>query len=145
MHIEISQLHPKLDGDYPLEWDFTKRELHYIKRTSGVRPVELLDALINADAALVVAMTSVALTRAGVVFDEDVLWDDHGSITFVDDEEDEETLPPAETPLSSEPGGGEKNSTSGPSSEGTSGNPGSGPSRTGSPVSDIGSDSNPKT
>lgn len=132
MHIKISALHPKLDGEWPLEWDFTKRELHYIKRTSGVRPVELLDALVNADAALVVAMTAVALGRAGVLFDEDVLWEDHGAIRFVDDEEDKAEVPPAETPSPSDAGDGEKNASSGPLTASTSESPENGPSLTGS-------------
>lgn len=75
---------PPWDGDYEFpDLSFTNRELHEIKKLSGVRAGELFDALVAGDAAVDVAVTCVILARSDKHVDPDDLWDaEGGAITF---------------------------------------------------------------
>lgn len=98
---------PPYDGDYEIDLggEFTNKELHTIKKVSGVRVLELQDAGDSGDNDLVVAFAVIALERAGYKVDVDVLWNAPvGKITFI---EEAEESPPAETPEQS--GSGNEN------------------------------------
>lgn len=73
------------DGEYDIDVSvLTNRDLHTIKRISGVRAGELQDAMEAADADLIVAFTVIALQRHGKPVIEDILWDaPAGKITYV--------------------------------------------------------------
>ncbi len=94
-----------VDFNYDGEWEidvsyFTNRELHLIKRLTGVRAAELEAAFAAGDNDLVVAMAAIALQRNGKPLHEDVLWDARaGTITFVggDDADPPAEAPPSET------------------------------------------------
>jgi hypothetical protein len=77
---------PPYDGEYEFDdSSFTNRELHTIKQISGVRPGEFLEAGAALDNDLVVALTIIALRRAGHTVNEDAIWDaEVGRITFAD-------------------------------------------------------------
>jgi len=86
------------DGSYPLDDGFTMRELHTIKTVAGVRGAELSDAFASGDTDLVVAFALIALRRAGVDADTDVLWDAEAGairVEFGDEPDDEENPPVA--------------------------------------------------
>ena len=73
--IKITGIGRAYDGEYPFDGTyFTNRELHTIKRMSGVRAGEIPAALEAGDNDLVVALTMIALERNGKVVNEDVLW-----------------------------------------------------------------------
>ncbi len=117
---------PPYDGDYPIELErITNRELSTIKRLSGVRGAELSDAFAAGDNDLFVALTIIALQRAGKIVAEDAIWDaESGSITFSlgpVEEEVPESGPPSPPPT--DPGanvtGGDMNGSSGADSEPT--------------------------
>lgn len=60
------------DGTYEIDLStLTGRELHFIKRLSGVRAGELVDGLLATDYDLVIAIACVALTRDGHPHAED--------------------------------------------------------------------------
>lgn len=73
--IKITGIGRAYDGEYPFDGTyFTNKELHTIKRMSGVRAGEITAALEAGDNDLVVALTMIALERNGKVIHEDVLW-----------------------------------------------------------------------
>ena len=130
--IKIEQIHP-YDGEYDLDLSyFTMRELHTIKRVAGVRAGELDDAINSGDSDVVVALTVIALERAGKNgVNVDLIWDaPMGRVSLIaGDEEPVEddavpppTVPPASGGVSSSPG---------------SESPASDPSPTGIPPSDT--------
>jgi len=92
-HFHIKGLHPQYDGDHPIQLDdLTNRELHTIKKISGVRAAELQDSFVAGDNDLIVAFAIIALQRAGLVVSEDVIWDAPvGAIEFVADVEEEDS------------------------------------------------------
>ncbi len=86
------------DGPYDFDPSFTNRELHTIKRLTGVRAGELGDALEAGDSDLLVALAAIAIVRAGKQLDENLLWDaEGGSITYEGgiEEEDDADPPPS--------------------------------------------------
>lgn len=87
---------PRIKGSYPLDLVFTHRDFSTIKRVSGVRANEVMDALNAGDLDIVVALAMIALQRAVVPFHEHDLWDaPAGSITL-EIEEEEDADPPAQ-------------------------------------------------
>lgn len=63
------------DGEYEFDAGyFTNRELHTMKRLSGIRAGELAEALAAGDNDVIVAMTVIALQRHGKYVDEDLIW-----------------------------------------------------------------------
>jgi len=128
------------DGEYDLDVSyFTNRELHTIKRVAGVRAGEIEEAFAAIDTDLVVALAVIALNRAGVAPDENLIWDaPSGTIVFIADEpEDEagEQSPPVQpiSPSSSGQSGVKPTSdeSSGDASSTTSESPPAAPSPTG--------------
>lgn len=124
---------------YDGEWEFdsgffTNRELHTIKRISGLRAGELNEALKAGDTDLVVALAVVALQRHGKQVDEDTIWDaEGGDVQFVgvpDTSEEGDEGPPGVAAPSDGSSGAALTDSSEP--------PASPPSRTGSPLSAIG-------
>lgn len=81
---------PPYDGEYEVDVSyFTNRELHEIKRLTGVRAGELQDAFDAGDSDLIVAIAAIALKRAGKQVVDDLLWDaEAGSVMFVAGEDD---------------------------------------------------------
>lgn len=66
MRVTIEEVHPGLDGEYPLDIDtLTNREYHEIKRVSGVRAGELNESLFAGDLDVVVALALIAMKRNG--------------------------------------------------------------------------------
>ncbi len=136
----------RLDGDYDADISsFTQRELHLIKKESGVRAGEIQEAFEAGDSDLVVAIALIVLQRAGkgdASQYRDAVWDsDVGSITFdlTDEEraeaEKDDALPPTSEPAAT----GNASDASGLSGEpSTAGSEplANGRSRTGSPLSD---------
>lgn len=63
------------DGTYDFDdFAFTNRELYEIRKLSGVRAGELIEALEANDTAAYVGVGVVVLTRAGKQIDADDLW-----------------------------------------------------------------------
>jgi hypothetical protein len=92
-----------LEGEFAFDPVYSHRDFRTIKRLSGVRAAEVMDALNAGDLEVVVAMAVITLERAGVPFTEDQIWDsDAGSITIVADEEEEASPPVQELSPSNE-------------------------------------------
>ena len=91
------------DGEYEFDAStLTNRELHTIKRLTGVRAGELEDAMRAADTDLLIAFAAIAINRAGKPVIEDVLWDAPiGLIRYVGEESD--ARPPDEATQGHEP------------------------------------------
>lgn len=89
---------PPYDGEYELDIGSLKnRDWSTIKRLSGVRPLELVNALKASDADVIVAFAVIALQRSGKFpyIDEDVLWDaESGEIRLVLGDEGADASPP---------------------------------------------------
>jgi len=100
--IVIEGVQAGYDGEYDVDLGyFTNRELHTIKRLTGLRVGELDEAMRTGDSDVLVAFCVLALQRHGKPVDEDALWDAQaGSITIVVGEE--EALPPPVALLSNE-------------------------------------------
>lgn len=120
-----------LDGEYPIDLSyFTSRELHAIKKLTGLRVGELDDAMAAGDSDVLVAFAVLALQRNDKRVDEDALWDaPAGSVTIVVGEDD---TPPLESvqPASN----GESPTSSGDASTSVSGLRENDPSPTGTQV-----------
>jgi hypothetical protein len=88
--IVIEDVHVGYDGEYDVDLSyFTNRDLHTIKRLTGLRVGELDEAMRTGDSDVLVAFCVIALQRHGKPVDEDVLWDAQaGSITIVVGEEE---------------------------------------------------------
>lgn len=103
---------PPYDGEWEIDLSyFTNRELHTIKRMSGVRGGELEDALAKIDNDVGIALFVIALERSkkfpNIV--EDIIWEARSdAIRFVEDEaaREDDAGPPAQPPVT-EPGPGE--------------------------------------
>lgn len=105
--ITITNVNPLIDGDHEFDWPLTSREEHYVKTLSGVRPLELPEALANHDAAAWVALASIVLNRNGKRHEIDALWDaPPASIGFSETKQETDALPPAEAPAKKESGDG---------------------------------------
>lgn len=122
-------------GEYPLDLSFfTNRELHMIKKETGIRAGELFGAFDAGDTDLLVALAMIAIRRAGKGSpDADVLWElPAGKITLDVTDEDADAGPPAEVPdessesdrASSSGSSASGESSQEPSSQSDSGNPG---------------------
>lgn len=122
LKIKITGLLPAVDGDYQLDESyFTNRELHLIKRETGVRAGELEEAFEAKDNDLLVVLAEVALARNGKTVPLDVLWDAKGGqITIEAVQQEADTDPPGEA-RKSEPA----SPTSDDGSNGSSGKPSS--------------------
>lgn len=135
------------DGEYELDmtW-FTNDELHQIKKLTGLRPAEYVQAIEQLDNDLVVAFGLVALGRAGLTVPASVLWQARVGAIQLDlsdleeqAQEEGEDLPPESAPVASVAGDGRK-LLSGVSSSNDGDSPqGNGQSDTGSQSSDTGS------
>lgn len=143
-HIHIEGV-PPYDGDHEIDFDtrgFTNRELHTIKRLSGVRANELAASFAAGDNDLNVAMVVIALERNGHRVGpqgEQLLWDasvDAISIVTGDEEEaeaEDDVGPPSPRPIAHEPPASEDepSGSSGTASNGGGDHPASAQSRTG--------------
>jgi hypothetical protein len=100
---------PPYDGDYDLdlEHQFNGNELHLIKKVAGVRLGEIDEALRAKDYDLYVALAAIGIWRAGKVTKNNVhdlvellMEAEGGKISFkdTDDEQGDETGPPAVAP-----------------------------------------------
>jgi hypothetical protein len=141
---------PRFNGEYPVDLTdrpFTMREFHLIKKISGARAGELIDAMAAGDTDVIVALAVIALIRnqkigkeQALPVSEALLESDIGSIVYLGDEEAEPVPPPSET---GEPGSSEPSS---PTSNGSGDAPSATiPPSTGTPVSPTGSPASPST
>lgn len=84
---------PSFDGDYPIELGgWTMRELHIIKRISGVRGGEMSEAFKAGDTDLMLAMAVIAVRRNNrdwEAFEKHAWETDAIAITFVDGDQEE--------------------------------------------------------
>ena len=137
---------PPYDGEYEisLEQFFNGDELHFIKKRSGVRAGELEEAFRAGDYDVILGIAVIAMERAGVTVDPDVIWKAQlGKIEFIADEE-ADAGPPASTPPPANDerrSGDEKPGSSGDSSRPTGAPPANDLSRTGIPDSATGATS----
>ena len=86
-----------VDGKtYAIPDSFTYREMGTIKQISGVRAGHIADALEHGDTDLIVAITVVAMRRAGHDVDADYIFDlDSSAIEIRADEPEVDDSPPA--------------------------------------------------
>jgi hypothetical protein len=96
--VQIKDLHP-LDGEYDFNvGEFTHGDWHTIKKVSGVRAGEFMEALTAADTDVVVALAVIALEKAGKQTTVEYLWSAKGGQIRVDfsDEKpaEDDALPP---------------------------------------------------
>lgn len=135
---------PGADGTYDADLTyFTNRELHEIKKQTGLRAGDLMDAFEAGDNDVVVAFALVALGRLGKAALADLLWDAPAGTGFRFDFTDEEEAaakaaedPPQVTPtggVESVNGNGDASDSSGDSSRLLLALPESDPSPTGFP------------
>lgn len=91
---------PGLDGEYDLDLTFTHRDYRTIKQLSGVRALEVEDALKAGDMDVILAVAEIALQRAGVPHHVDQLWDaEGGSMQLIQEEiEEADASPPLQRP-----------------------------------------------
>ena len=93
---------PPYDGTHEFEdfASFTNRELHRIKKMTGIRVGEFSEALGAGDNDLLVALATVILERNGITVNDDILWDaDAGAITMDFTTEDAEDPTQGSLPL----------------------------------------------
>lgn len=107
------------NGEYELDLSFfTNRELHIIKKETGIRGGELYESFDAGDTDLLVALAMIAIRRSGKGNpDAEALWElPTGKITLdVTDEGD--AGPPAEAPSESSENAGASSSASSESGE----------------------------
>lgn len=100
------------DGEYELDSSyFTFRERHTIKRISGARGAEIVDALEAGDSDVVMALAVIAISRTGTQPDENMLWDGRGTVRL---EMEDEPVPPDKAGT---PDPGEQSESSGDASK----------------------------
>lgn len=132
----VEGLGKQLDGEYPFSLvdlisrgrpeSMTNGELHRVKMISGVLADDIQEAFFSGDNDVVVALSSVILTRAGKYVDDEQLWNAQPASLVWDIEilrkADEPSPPeiPATTPEQQTP-----SPSGGPSSDSTSENPAS--------------------
>jgi hypothetical protein len=126
-----------LDGEWPIDTTyFTNRELHEIKKISGVRAGELSEALEAGDSDLIVCIAHIALARNGKTLPIDALWEAEAGKIRIEPVEQEvagEAVPPPSDGSGSSSGDGSSGFSGAPSSP-TGDLPASDPSPTGTPV-----------
>jgi hypothetical protein len=66
---------PGADGEYPIEGMLTNRELHEVKRETGLRAGEVGSATVAGDNDVVMAFAMIALRRAGKPELMELVWD----------------------------------------------------------------------
>ena len=66
---------PGVDGEYDLDGGFTARELHEIKKATGLRGGEVQEAAEAGDFDVMMAFTMIALQRNGTPERMDLVWD----------------------------------------------------------------------
>jgi hypothetical protein len=94
-----------LDGEYEADLSyFTNRELHQIKKQTGIRAGEFSEAFASGDNDVMVAFAVVILNRAGKEGAEELLWDAKaGAVTLVLDDEDDEDAGDGESGVGARP------------------------------------------
>jgi len=116
MSIKIDGI-PGLDGEYPLDLSTLKnKDFRRVKQMTGVRAMEMEEALEHGDNDVLVAFAAIALERSGTRFLEEQLWEGPiGSCTFVEDVQPEVREPedptPSEQPPLNEPDEGTSGGT----------------------------------
>jgi hypothetical protein len=93
--LRVKGISKKLDGDYECDLvaiamdvssdeSLTMREAHTVKRISGVRGGEIIDAVAAGDTDVLLALSIVVLQRHNKQVDENQLWDAKvGAFEFV--------------------------------------------------------------
>lgn len=133
--ITIDNLQP-YDGQYDVPPELTLRELHTIKRISGLRPNEFGEAFDKGDTDIVLALALIGLERAGHIVNEDMLWDSQTGRIRIDFSVDDDAGPPPKTGDAAGEKPSEPNASSGASGNGTGDTPpASDQSSTGTPPS----------
>jgi hypothetical protein len=144
----VKGVHEEIDGEHPCDIlgmltighpeSMTNRELHRIKKMTGILAGDLMDAINNSDMDASVALTAVILERKGKVFQDDWLWDAPmgAGLTFEIHKVKEEELPPQSDAPKSTPTGASETSGGVPS-EPSSESPENDQSGTGSPPTDT--------
>lgn len=150
--IIIDGLGKPYDGEWELEiGSLDMRELNMLKIISGLRAGQIEDALFSIDVSLVVGLAAIALTRYGVNFDIERLWDaKSGQLKYRLAPEAEEELPdptqePAPDSETSNASSDGSPTTSGGASTTDSAQQENGHSPTGTPPSDTSATSDPVT
>lgn len=130
-----------LDGEYVLDFTtFKNREWRDIKRLSGLRALEVEDALETGDISLLVACAAILLHREGKTFSEDVLWEaETGQLRYGALDKADDADPPASA-TSPDSGSETGSSGSGSSEHGEPALAMSTPNGSGTPDSDTGAD-----
>jgi hypothetical protein len=128
--ITLKDFHPEIDGEYELDWEFTKRHWRTIKKMADVTPPELVRELNRSNVDLAVALAAVALEQAGKPYIAEMLWADDGQIKITE-EKDPDAGPPEpsqsdERPSESRPPSGETTPSTGEPSPETKSRNGSG-------------------
>lgn len=111
----VTGVHDEIDGEYDCDIlgmltighpeSMTNRELHRIKKMTGILAGDLMDAINNSDMDASVAIAAVILERKGKVFQDDWLWDAPmgAGLTFEIRKLKEDDLPPQEDAPESTP------------------------------------------
>ncbi len=126
-----------LDGEYPLDLNFTHRDFREIKQISGMRANEVQGALEAGDLDVVVAIAAIAMRKNNKRYELDDLWDTGAGAISLEMDEEEEEVPLTMPPPSSKNDGGESNDSSRTPS-GLSSSTSTGPSPETSPQPDSG-------
>lgn len=109
-----------LDGEYPLDLNFTHRDFREIKQISGMRANEVQGALEAGDLDVVVAIAAISMRKANKRYELDDLWDTSAGAISLEMDEEVEEVPLTTPPPSSKNEGGESSDSpktpSGPSS-----------------------------
>lgn len=92
--VKLSNFHADIDGEYELDWEFTKSDWRVIKKMADVTPLEIVRELKRGNVDLVVALAAVALKQAEKPYIDEILWKDDGEIALKE-EEDPDAVPPA--------------------------------------------------
>ncbi len=94
-HLVIDGVFPAWDGRYEFpDFSLSNGELYRIRQISGVRAAELIEALEANDTAAYVAFADVMLTRHGVTFELQYLWNAKVGSLSLDMGEDDADPPP---------------------------------------------------
>ncbi len=124
------------NGEYELDLSFfTNRELHIIKKETGIRAGELYEAFDVADTDLLVVLAIIAIRRkTGETADSNALWElPAGKITLDVSGEDDASPPDEASIAPPETSGGDAASLSDSSVNGESSQEPSPPSASGNP------------
>ena len=112
------------NGTYPLDLAFSFRDFREIKKISGIRAAEVMEAIEAGDLDIVIALASIALRRAGVTHDPEVLFDAQvGSIEIDFDEEEAEVVEDPQTSVDGTPSDTSDDASGSDSKNGTTPSP----------------------